>query len=135
MGGFYAYENSSEIKRLGEACSGTTDARGLLLCDVKAPDEGDLILRARASDPQQRVAASYREVWVAGADEQWFAGADHDRIDLLPSQKRYEPGESARFQVRSPFRDATVLVTVPVPDAERYCRVQPVRSTGWTVGL
>ncbi|MBW8897433.1 MAG: alpha-2-macroglobulin, partial [Massilia sp.] len=35
-----------------------------------------------------------------------------DRIDLLPAQKRYEPGEQARFQVRSPFRRATVLVTV-----------------------
>ena len=112
VGGFYAYENSSEIKRVGEACSGTTDARGLLLCDARAPEEGDLILRARATDPQQRVAATNREVYVAGDEEQWFAHADHDRIDLLPAQKRYEPGEQARFQVRSPFRRATVLVTV-----------------------
>ncbi|WP_075795399.1 alpha-2-macroglobulin family protein [Massilia putida] len=112
VGGFYAYEHSSEIKRVGEACSGTTDARGLLVCDAKAPADGDLILRARAQDPQQRVAATHREVYVAGIDEQWFANADHDRIDLLPAQKRYEPGEQARFQVRSPFRRATVLVTV-----------------------
>ena len=112
VGGFYAYENSAEITRVGEACSGTTDARGLLLCDVKAPTDGDLILRARALDPQQRVAATHREVYVAGVDEQWFANTDNDRIDLLPAQKRYEPGEQARFQVRSPFRRATVLVTV-----------------------
>ncbi|WP_296943720.1 MG2 domain-containing protein [uncultured Massilia sp.] len=112
VGGFYAYENSSEIKRLGEACGGVTDARGLLLCEVRAPEDGDLILRARAADPQRRAAAANREVWVAGADEQWFAGADHDRIDLLPEHKRYEPGQQARFQVRSPFRRATVLVTV-----------------------
>jgi alpha-2-macroglobulin len=112
VGGFYAYENSSEIKRVGDACSGTTDERGLLLCDTKAPVDGDLILRARATDPQQRVAATNREVYVAGDEEQWFATADHDRIDLLPAQKRYEPGEEARFQVRSPFRRATVLVTV-----------------------
>jgi hypothetical protein len=112
VGGFYAYEHSAEIKRVGEACSGTTDARGLLLCDVRAPTDGDLILRARAADPQQRMAATYREIYVVGIDEQWFATADHDRIDLLPAQKRYEPGEQARFQVRSPFRSATVLVTV-----------------------
>ena len=71
-----------------------------------------MILRARARDAQGRAAASHREVFVGGDDEQWFAGADHDRIDLLPAQKRYEPGETARFQVRSPFRQATVLVTV-----------------------
>jgi hypothetical protein len=112
VGGFYAYEHSSEIKRVGEACSGTTDARGLLVCDAKAPTDGDLILRARAQDPQQRVAATHREVYVAGDEEQWFANADHDRIDLLPAQKRYEPGEQARFQVRSPFRRALALVTV-----------------------
>jgi uncharacterized protein YfaS (alpha-2-macroglobulin family) len=112
VGGFYAYENSSEIKPLGAACSGSTDARGLLLCDTAAPEEGDLILRVRATDAQGHVAASYREIWVAGKDEQWFAGADHDRIDLLPAQKRYEPGEEAVFQVRSPFGRATVLVTV-----------------------
>jgi alpha-2-macroglobulin len=112
VGGFYAYEHSAEIKRVGEACSGTTDARGLLVCDTKAPVDGDLILRARATDAQQRVAATHREIYVAGDEEQWFANADHDRIDLLPAQKRYEPGEQARFQVRSPFRRATVLVTV-----------------------
>jgi uncharacterized protein YfaS (alpha-2-macroglobulin family) len=112
VGGFYAYENSSDIKRLGEACSGVTDARGLLLCEGPAPEQGDLILRARAADAQGRVAATNREVWVAGGDEQWFAGTDNDRIDLLPERKRYEPGEQARLQVRSPFRNATVLVTV-----------------------
>jgi uncharacterized protein YfaS (alpha-2-macroglobulin family) len=112
VGGFYAYEHSSEIKRLGEACGGTTDAQGLLACEVRAPAEGDLILRARATDPQGRVAASRHEIWIGGAEEQWFAAGDHDRIDLLPSKKRYEPGETAALQVRSPFRKASVLVTV-----------------------
>jgi uncharacterized protein YfaS (alpha-2-macroglobulin family) len=112
VGGFYAYENSSEIKRVAEACSGVTDARGLLLCDTRSPVDGDLILRARALDAQGRAAATHREIWVAGDGEHWFAGADHDRIDLLPAEKRYEPGQTASFQVRSPFRRATVLVTV-----------------------
>jgi alpha-2-macroglobulin len=35
---------------------------------------------------------------------------DHDRIDLLPEKRRYEPGEIARFQVRTPFREATALI-------------------------
>lgn len=112
VGGFYSYEHSSEIRRLGEACSGVTDARGLLLCATRAPAGGDLILRARASDPQGRVTATQREVWIAGSEEQWFAAGDHDRIDLLPARKRYEAGETATLQVRSPFRNATVLVTV-----------------------
>ncbi|MES2127943.1 MAG: alpha-2-macroglobulin family protein [Pseudomonadota bacterium] len=112
MGGFYAYENSSEVKRLGPACEGTTNDRGLLLCDGKAPADGNLILRARTQDAEQHAATATHDVWVAGSANWWFRVTDNDRIDLLPSKKRYEPGETASFQVRSPFREATALVTV-----------------------
>ncbi len=37
---------------------------------------------------------------------------DNDRIDILPDKKQYEPGETAKLQVRMPFRKATALVTV-----------------------
>jgi uncharacterized protein YfaS (alpha-2-macroglobulin family) len=33
-------------------------------------------------------------------------------MDVLPEKKTYEAGETARFQVRMPFREATALVTV-----------------------
>ena len=112
VGGFYAYESSSETRRIGAACAGTSDARGLLLCELKAPAEGNLILRARALDAEGRPSIARSEVWVAGHNEQWFEASDNDRIDLLPAQPRFEPGENARFQLRMPFRSATVLVTV-----------------------
>ncbi|NHZ95890.1 MG2 domain-containing protein [Massilia sp. CCM 8734] len=112
IGGFYAYENSSEVTRVGTACQGRSDAKGLLRCELRTPAEGNLILRARAVDGQRRVAVTQRDIWVAGAGDWWFQAGDNDRIDLLPSAKRYEPGQDATFQVRSPFRDATALITV-----------------------
>ncbi|MFN8644610.1 MAG: alpha-2-macroglobulin family protein [Candidatus Binatia bacterium] len=33
-------------------------------------------------------------------------------MDVLPERRTYEPGETARFQVRMPFQQATALVTV-----------------------
>jgi uncharacterized protein YfaS (alpha-2-macroglobulin family) len=51
-------------------------------------------------------------VWVADGADWWFAATDNDRIDLLPEKKRYEPGDTASFQVRMPFREATALITV-----------------------
>src|SRR5256885_10114355 len=33
-------------------------------------------------------------------------------MDVLPEKRSYEPGETARFQVRMPFRYATALVAV-----------------------
>ena len=112
IGGFYAYENSSEVLKLGAACEGKTDAKGLLPCQVKAPASGNLILRARTVDDEQRAAVANRDTWVAGGEDWWFNASDNDRIDLLPEKTRYEPGQNAKLQVRMPFRAGTALVTV-----------------------
>ena len=112
IGGFYAYENSSEVKALGPACEGRTDNKGLLICTVKSPASGNLIVRAQTKDAAGRVSATHADTWVADGGDWWFKVTDNDRIDLLPEKKRYEPGEDASFQVRMPFREATALVTV-----------------------
>ncbi|HEV7802401.1 MAG TPA: MG2 domain-containing protein, partial [Burkholderiales bacterium] len=112
VGGFYAYDTTTEVKRVGSACSGTTDARGLMFCTVKPRTSGEVVLVARAKDDGGREAFATASVWVQGDDEWWFEPANNDRIDLIAEKKRYEPGETARFQVRMPFRQATVLVTV-----------------------
>ncbi len=112
IGGFYAYEDWSETTRLGAGCAGRTDARGLVVCSLKTAISGEIILRARAGDGAGNTTVASRSVYVVGADRQWFRLGDNDRIDLLPEKKRYEPGETARFQVRMPFRDATALVTI-----------------------
>ncbi len=112
VGGLYAYEQVEEVKKLGEVCAGKSDARGLVICEGKAPAEGNLILQARAADERGRETAANADVWVAGKDPWWFSQGDHDRMDVLPEKKRYEPGEVARFQVRMPFKQATALVTV-----------------------
>jgi uncharacterized protein YfaS (alpha-2-macroglobulin family) len=112
IGGFYAYESSSEVKRIGDLCAGKTDAKGMLFCEVKAPADGNLILRAQTSDDAGNGSFANREVWVAKSDDWWFDISNEDRMDVLPEKKRYEPGEKAVFQVRMPFREATALVSV-----------------------
>jgi hypothetical protein len=112
VGGFYAYEHSSETKRINRLCEGKTDSRGLLVCEVRSPVSGNVILQAESVDDEGNRTVAHRDVWVAGKGEWWFEVGDHDRIDLLPEKKRYEPGEKAIFQVRMPFREATALITV-----------------------
>ncbi len=112
IGGFYAYEHGYDTTRVGDLCNGVTNAQGLLICEMPPPATGNLILRAQAADAEGRVALARVDAWVATDDDQWFAASDNDRIDLLPEKKRYEPNATARFQVRMPFKEATVLVTV-----------------------
>ena len=112
IGGFYAYEDFSETKRIGGGCAGRTNAQGLLLCELKPAAAGEVILRARAGDGAGNTAVATRSQYVVGADRWWFRLGNNDRMDVIPEKKRYEPGERARFQVRMPFPEATALVTV-----------------------
>jgi uncharacterized protein YfaS (alpha-2-macroglobulin family) len=112
VGGFYAYEHSTEVSKVQSLCAGTTDKRGLLLCEKPVTQSGNLILQAMTTDADQREAATYQDVWVAGENDWWFAAEDSDRMDVIPESKHYEPGDKARFQVRMPFRKATALITV-----------------------
>ena len=112
VGGFYAYRHTTEIKGLGRHFSGKTGKNGILVCEGKSPASGSVILHAEVKDDAGNVASANYTLWVAGSDEWWFAAKNEDRIDVLPEKKRYEPGETARFQVRMPFREATALVSV-----------------------
>ncbi len=51
-------------------------------------------------------------MYIPGDQREWFEGHDEDRMDVLPEKPQYEPGDTARLQVRMPFDEASVLVTV-----------------------
>jgi uncharacterized protein YfaS (alpha-2-macroglobulin family) len=112
VGGFYAYDNHTETRDLGTLCSGKSDAHGLLSCDATLREAGNIDLVVTAKDGDGRQSSATTSVWVTRADELWFGGDNTDRIDVLPEKTSYEPGETARFQVRMPFRFATALVAV-----------------------
>ncbi len=112
VGGFYTYDNKTETKDIGTVCSGKSDSRGLLLCESELKEAGEVELIASATDGDGREAKAVSSVYVTKQGELWFGGEDNDRIDVLPEKKSYQPGEVAKFQVRSPFRFATALVAV-----------------------
>ena len=112
VGGFYSYDNQTTLKDLGTVCSGKSDAQGRLRCTTKIAQAGEIELVATASDSAGHEAQAATSVWVTGQGELWFGGEDHDRMELLPEQRSYAPGETARLQVRMPFRHATALLSV-----------------------
>ncbi|MFT3663710.1 alpha-2-macroglobulin family protein [Piscinibacter sp.] len=112
VGGFYAYDNRTEVKELGTLCTGSSDERGQLACEAKLDSAGQVELVVAAKDGAGRVAEAATDVWVTRHGELWFAQDNDDRVDLLPEKKRYEPGETATLQLRMPFRAATALVAI-----------------------
>lgn len=112
IGGFYAYENTREVKRVAAGCSGETNGSGQLACTIKPPVRGNLIVRVKTTDAAGHSVYAHGDMWVADADDAWFPGSDSDRMDVLPERQRYEPGQTAELQVKLPFHTTTALVTV-----------------------
>ncbi len=127
VGGFYTYDNSTTVKDLGSVCSGKSDARGLLLCDTTLRETGEVELVVTARDAAGNRSQAASSVYITRQGELWFGGENHDRMDLLPEKKSYQPGETARFQVRMPFRFATALLTV---EREGVIQSQVVQLNG-----
>ncbi len=127
VGGFYAYENTNTGSDLGPLCSGKTDARGLMICSVELLEPGNIELTAKGQDGSGYPALASSSVWVTKQGELWFDGENQDRIDILPEKKIYQPGETAKFQVRMPFRYATALIAV---EREGVIETQVVQLNG-----
>ncbi|WP_411884885.1 alpha-2-macroglobulin family protein [Polaromonas sp. YR568] len=127
VGGFYTYDNKTETKDLGSVCSGKSDSRGLLLCETKLGEPGEVELIVTATDKDGNTIKAASNVYVTRQGELWFGGEDHDRMDVLPEKKSYQPGEMAKFQVRMPFRFATALVAI---EREGVIETQVVQLNG-----
>jgi alpha-2-macroglobulin len=112
IGGFYAYDNQEKVTKLSGGCAVTSDAQGAASCQINAGVSGEVTVVAETADADGNIARSTRTVWLAGEDEWWFGGDNGDRMDLVAEAKDYKAGDTARFQVRMPFREATALVTV-----------------------
>lgn len=112
IGGFYAYENNMKTTKISASCSATTDAQGLAQCAIDPGISGEVYAVATTDDANGNTAIASTSVWLAGEDDWWFGGDNGDRMDLIPEQREYKSSDTARFQVRMPFRDATALVTV-----------------------
>ena len=127
VGGFYTYDNQTTVKSLGQVCSGKSDARGLLLCETPVSVAGEVELVVTAKDFAGNSSQAASSVYVTRQGELWFGGENHDRMDLLAEKKSYQPGETAKFQVRMPFRFATALVAV---EREGIIETQVVQLNG-----
>lgn len=112
IGGFYAYEHKSQMQKLSGGCSGNTDSHGLLICNKPPASSGEIYVQAKTKDASGNTSVTHKSMWVYDNEAWWFAAQDNDRIDVLPSKKQYEAGETAELQVRMPFKEAEALVTV-----------------------
>lgn len=113
VGGFYSYDSKTVTTLVGTVCTGTTDAKGKFVCKAQKLAPGSVIMQARTADSKGRetFAQASMQIYAGGVD-QWWAPSDSDRIDVLADKKNYQPGETAKLVIKSPFPASTVLVSI-----------------------
>jgi uncharacterized protein YfaS (alpha-2-macroglobulin family) len=107
--GFYTWDTEEKVTDVGtwRATSGSEPVT--LALPLK--EGGYFKLRAEARDAEGRLAVAETEFYALGPGYTAWTRYDHNRIDLVPEKKNYAPGDSARIMIKSPWEQATALVT------------------------
>lgn len=112
LGGFYSYETEKNSQDLGTLCEGKTDSQGFFQCQVEVKEAGDVKLTVVGKDDEGHENQATSGFSVSEGVDYWFDQADEDRMEVIPEHREYQPGETARFQVHTPFYQATALIAV-----------------------
>jgi alpha-2-macroglobulin len=128
LGGFYSYSSQQHTEFVGEVCRGVSGSDGKAECSFNPEKSGEYHLVIETNRGKGRGAT-----WLYGDSESWEAHAFHDRMDILPDQKIYAPGEVAKLELKLPFEEALLLVTkersgVREVSLEHFSRKRPFIS-------
>ena len=69
------------------------------------------IVRATSDDGNGNTVLSETSFYASGADDVPWARTDGDGIELVSDKPSYRPGETAKILIKSPFKEATALIT------------------------
>ncbi len=76
------------------------------------PNEaGFYILRVTSVDAQKNTILTETSFYAHGGGRVPWGRGEGDTIELVPDKLRYSPGETAKILIKSPFPEATALIT------------------------
>jgi alpha-2-macroglobulin len=131
-GGFYTWDTERRVIDAG-SWDVTTTVEGTPL-SIPLPSGGYFVLTARAEDGEGRSTTSTVAFYSLGTGYTAWTRYDHYRIDLEPEQKTYKPGDTARIIVKSPWEQATALLTTEREGIRTHRRFQ-ITSTQQTLSV
>ncbi|MBW3552470.1 MAG: carboxypeptidase regulatory-like domain-containing protein [Gemmatimonadetes bacterium] len=82
------------------------------VCHITPDSAGVHRVRADVRDDAARVSRTQLLLWVAGAPVAPDRRGDPGRMELVGDREEYQPGDTARILVQSPFLPAEALVTI-----------------------
>ena len=74
-------------------------------------EAGFYIVRATSVDDQKNTILAETSFYAQGSGRVPWGRSEGDTIELVPDKLHYNPGETARILIKSPFPEATALIT------------------------
>jgi uncharacterized protein YfaS (alpha-2-macroglobulin family) len=108
------------------ACAVKSAAQGVP-CAFTPAAPGLYVAEATVTDARGRRQTSRLPFYATGPGWVSWQREDTDRLELVPDKERYEPGETARLLVKSPWPEAEALLTV---EREGVALARRVRLSG-----
>jgi uncharacterized protein YfaS (alpha-2-macroglobulin family) len=107
--GFYTWD--TERKELEAGRYTVTSGVEPVPLAIPLKNGGSFMVRATAQDGERK-ATTVLSFYAIGSGYTAWERYDHNRIDLVPDQETYKPGDTARLMIKSPWEQATALLTV-----------------------
>ncbi len=112
-GNAYLTEFKTEWQAAGE-CNGISRTQPSE-CSFIPEKPGTYRLTATTTDTQGNTQSSQIQVWVAGKGQVTWRQANDHSLQIIPEQKQYQVGDTARYLIKNPYPGAQALITL-----ERY---------------
>jgi alpha-2-macroglobulin len=106
--GFYEWDSERKEVPAGEWTITTKPEPVPLHIPIAEGGEYLLIATAEADGRSTRTRAWF---YAVGDGYTAWERYDHNRIDLIPEKTKYKPGDTARIMIKSPWEQATALLT------------------------
>jgi uncharacterized protein YfaS (alpha-2-macroglobulin family) len=90
----------------------TKSAEQPVPCTFATAQGGQYRITARVTDDQGRANETQMTMWVSGGDTPPARDVEQERVTLIPDQKSYRPGDTARILVQAPFAPAQGVLTL-----------------------
>jgi alpha-2-macroglobulin len=109
-GGRYAWTSEEENIRVDSLQVVTTDDP--ITKSFKTPQAGFYFMNAEGKDARGNQLLTQTYFYVTGSDYVAWERSNDDRIDLVADKLNYAPGGLASILVKSPYEEATALISV-----------------------
>ncbi len=81
-------------------------------CRFTPKEGGTYRVTATVIDDEERTNLSELTLWVAGGKRPPSRELAQEKVELIPNQKEYKPGETAEVLVQAPFANAEAVLTL-----------------------